>query len=100
MTQVAIFQIVDTFLITERGLILVGPVLEGTVSLNDYVEFTAFGKVFKRKVTGIELGRPLQEGIPNTGLLIECVDKLEMEELRDWNPEKVKSVVWSGEKVL
>jgi translation elongation factor EF-Tu-like GTPase len=81
------YRIKDTFKITGRGLVLAGYIEEGVVSVGDYIEFTVFDKKIKRKITGVEGIRKANPDKTNTGLLIECENENEIDELRQWRPK-------------
>ena len=80
------YKINDTFKITGRGLVLAGHIEEGLIYIGDYIEFDAFDKRRKRKITGIEYIRKAIPDKTNTGLLIKCEDDNEIDELRTWRP--------------
>ena len=84
----------DTFKITGRGLVLAGHIDEGTIYIGDYIEFNAFDKRRKRKITGIEGIRKANPDKTNTGLLIACVDESEIDELRTWRPDNEVGVIF------
>ena len=77
----------DAFKITGRGLVLAGHIDEGEIYLGDFIEFNAFDKRRKRKITGIEGIRNANPDKTNTGLLIKCEDETEIDELRTWRPD-------------
>jgi translation elongation factor EF-Tu-like GTPase len=81
------YRIKDTFKITGRGLVLAGYIEEGIVLTGSYIEFSAFDIKRKRKIIGVEGVRQANPDKANTGLLIECVDKNEIDELRSWRPK-------------
>lgn len=82
---IAKYQIQDTFRITGRGIVLTGLVLEGTITIGNSIEFTFNGQKLKRNITGIEGVRAVSEKT-NTGLLIECNDVAEIDDLSNWIP--------------
>lgn len=47
----------------------------------------------KRKITGVEGIRFSQPNKVNTGLLIECENEQEIEELRNWEPQETNATV-------
>ena len=81
------YRITDTFKITGRGLVLAGYIEQGEVSPGDYIEFTMASKRRKRKIIGVEGIRTANVTTSNTGLLIECEDENEINELREWRPK-------------
>ena len=88
------YQIADSFKITGRGLVLTGYITEGVVSVGDTIEFVAYNTLFQRKITGIGGIRKSQTDKVNTGLLIECKDEAEIDELRNWKPENAIAVIY------
>lgn len=92
-TPVATYQIAETFRITDRGIVFVGFILEGAVSIGDFIEFLALGKVFTRKIIGIEGTLSKQPTQVNTGLLIQCENDQEIEVLRNWDPQNTLAKV-------
>ncbi|MBL0741361.1 hypothetical protein [Chryseolinea lacunae] len=87
MKMISRFRIKDTFIITDRGLVLAGTIEEGVVYFGDYIEFDAFGKKRKRRIKGVSSMRKADDETMNMGLLIECENESEMLELRRWRPE-------------
>lgn len=85
--------ITDTFVITARGLVLAGILENGTVASGDYIEFTAYNKKRKRKITGIASMRKADSAQTNTSLMIKCEDDDEILELRKWRPKKEVGVI-------
>ncbi len=92
--QVAQYQIADTFTITGRGLVLAGFILDGVVSVGNYVAFSAFGKVFKRKIIGVEGLTSSQLSEINIGLLIKCLNEQEVEALSNWTPPNTIATIY------
>ena len=76
----------DTFKITGRGIVFAGHIGEGEIRIGDYIEFNAFNKKRKRKITGIEGIRHANQDQINTGLMIQCADENEIDELKAWRP--------------
>jgi translation elongation factor EF-Tu-like GTPase len=81
------FRILDTFTITGRGLVMAGYIEEGIFETGDYIEFSAFDKKRKRKITGISSFYKPNPHVMTTGLLIKCDDENEIDELRRWRPK-------------
>ena len=79
------FQITDSFKITNRGLAFTGFMLEGIMYIGDSIQFDINRTLLKRKITGIEGVRSSRKEI-NTGLIIECLNDSELEELCTWKP--------------
>jgi len=86
------YRIKDTFIITGRGLVLAGTIDEGVVITGDYIEFDAFDKRRKRKITGVSSMRNVDKEM-NVGLLIECETEDEIQELRRWRPDNELGVL-------
>lgn len=88
------YSIADTFKITGRGIVFAGYISEGIISIGDTIEFTAFSTLRQRRIVGIEGIRKSQPDQVNTGLLIECNNPYEIDELRNWKPDKIEAVVY------
>jgi hypothetical protein len=88
------YLVTQTFKITGRGLVFAGYITEGLVSIGDTIEFTAFGSLLQRKITGIEGIRKSQSDKVNTGLLIKCNNDSEIDELSKWKPENVTAIIY------
>ena len=82
-----------TFIITGRGLVLAGKIVEGSVFTGDYIEFEAFQKKRRKKIIGVSGMRKTQNETLNTGLLIECENKAEIDELRRWKPADALGII-------
>ncbi len=82
-----------TFKITGRGLVLGGYIEEGVIFPGDYIEFVAFAKTRKKKITAIEGLRKALDHTSNTGLLISCENEDEIDELRDWKPQNDMAII-------
>ena len=66
------YQIADTFKITGRGLVFAGQIIDGQISLGDYIDFPFKNELRRRKITGIEGMTTAHPEKVNTGLLIKC----------------------------
>lgn len=88
------YAIKATFRITGRGLVLAGFITEGTISISEYIEFTAFDKLRSRRIIGVEGLTVAQPSPVNTGLLIKCEDDAEIDELRNWQPENTIALIY------
>lgn len=49
------FEIEDSFKITGRGLVILGDIVEGTVSVNNYVTFNDGLNEIKLRIKGVEI---------------------------------------------
>lgn len=92
--QVATYQISDTFKITGRGIVFAGFIMDGVVSIGDYIEFSTGNKILKRIIAGVEGIRFSQPTKVNTGLLIKCESEQEIEELRNWEPKNTIAAIF------
>ena len=94
--ETAKYIIADTFKISGRGLVFAGYITEGFVSIGYTVEFIVFSTVYQRRIIGIEgITKPQPDKI-NTGLLIECYNDVEIDELRNWRPDNVVAVIYAS----
>lgn len=87
------YRIKNTFIITGRGLVLAGMIEEGEIFTGDYIEFKAFDKTRKRKITGVSGMRKADDETMNVGLLIECENENEIVELRRWTPQNELGII-------
>jgi lactoylglutathione lyase len=86
---VARYQIEETFRITNRGLVIIGTILNGVIHIDDEIIFTANGSIRNRLIKGIDAGMrrlPITEPA-KVGLMLECINENEVDELRQWKPE-------------
>lgn len=83
------YEIHDTFVITGRGIVFAGQILEGVISIGDSIKFKINDKYKIRKIRGIEGVYRANQRKTNTGLLIECISEIEIEELREWEPNNI-----------
>ncbi len=83
-----VYAIEDTFNITGRGLIIVGRVVEGDITIlaGDYIEFMALNRLRRRRIKGGEIFSGPRVNFSKIGLLIQCENKEEIDELRAWKP--------------
>ncbi len=84
----SVYVIEDTFNITGRGLVLAGRIVEGNINTfaGDYIEFSAVNRLRRRRIKGIELLSGPRVDFSKIGLLIQCENKAEIDELRAWRP--------------
>ncbi len=80
------FEIHEIFAIANRGIVLLGEILEGKVIEGDFILFNYKGREIKRKIIGIDARGRVLDNKPSFGLLIECKNDFEIEELKDWHP--------------
>jgi translation elongation factor EF-Tu-like GTPase len=97
MKKRSTYQINDTFRITGRGIVFVGNISEGLVSIGNWIEFDFNGTKIKRKITGIEGIRSIKEE-NNCGLLIETLDDKEVDELKKWQPNGQTALIFESIK--
>lgn len=88
------FEIQTTFRITGRGLVLAGFITEGTISVGEYIEFTAFEKLRRCRILGVEGLTVSQPSQVNLGLIIRCENDTEIDELRNWQPGNTIALIY------
>jgi len=94
MKEIAKVKIQETFKITYRGLVMVINILEGTFNRNDVIAFHFERNKITRKILSFSMGsRNRQEYF--IGLNIECKNDEELEELRNWKPNKTIASIYS-----
>ncbi|TFF38887.1 hypothetical protein [Mucilaginibacter psychrotolerans] len=88
------FVITKTFKVTGRGIVFAGYIEDGSLSSGNTIEFVTPFYIWHRKICGVEgLLDPSASKI-NTGLLIECRNEFEINELQEWEPENQVAVVF------
>ena len=97
MKQVATFQIQDIFKITGRGIVFGGLILGGEFMIEDLIKFDFKGQTLERKIKGLDAGMRIYEGNPKAGIMIECLNQKEMDDLRNWNPNLTIGKIYSNE---
>ncbi|WP_298755135.1 hypothetical protein [uncultured Psychroserpens sp.] len=93
------FFIDDKFIITGRGLVFVGHILEGEIRKGNYVEFEYDKQLIKKKIIGIEFTRHSihSEGrydLNNIGIMIECEDEKEMKSISESGLKRIEASVF------
>ncbi|MBJ2176287.1 hypothetical protein JBL43_18695 [Aureibaculum sp. A20] len=97
MKHISTYQIHDTFIITGRGIVLTGRILDGSIfSTNDILEFEFKGQILKRKISWIDNGMRVENGKPNIGIMIETENEDEISELRNWSPKLTIGKIYSN----
>ncbi len=91
------FIINDAFKITRIGLVLVGYILEGSLSTGDKIIFIALNKLYVRQIIDIEGMTVAQPSNINKGLKIQCENETEIDKLRNWNPNNYLAIVFNSE---
>lgn len=100
MAETAKYLITDTFKITGRGLVLIGYIIEGLISIGDTIEFTVLNTLYQRKISSIEGISKSQPDKVNTALLIKCDDDAEIDLLSIWKPNNFVAVVYKEDSDL
>ena len=85
----------DTFRITGRGIVFLGNISKGLVSIGDFIKFKFDKTELTRRIVGIEGVRSLKEE-NNCGLVIETTNELEIEKLRNWKPNGLEATIYSS----
>lgn len=91
------FRIHSIFVISSKGPVLVGELLEGFINLPaDYIEYSYKGQMFRRKILWIdEAMRVIPLGTPNVGVLLEVEDENEIIDLKNWEPKLTIATIFS-----
>ena len=55
MIKIGVFKVLYSFNVSERGLVLLGDILEGKVKVGSLITFKMQGEEISRKVTGVEM---------------------------------------------
>ncbi len=92
------FKISETFKITGRGLVFAGEIIDGNVNSGDSIEFTFSGQTIVRKIKGINLISRVDRSLNNNvGLLISCINKKEMEDIRNSPPNNTLALIYTAD---
>ncbi len=98
MKEIAKYYISDKFIITGRGLIFAGHILEGQISLGNLIRFSIDSQVMLREIKGIE--HSIQSiGVfdkMNTGLLIGCTHEEEIQQIRNSNLKDIEAIIFES----
>ncbi|MEL0457623.1 hypothetical protein WJN01_15410 [Flavobacteriaceae bacterium SZ-1-7] len=97
MTKIAKFYIEDIFEITGRGLAFAGRIVDGVVSKGNEVEFDINNNCRRREILGIEGIRHSNNEKTNIGLLIKCLDKEEVSELKNSKKDLTTINIYSNQ---
>ncbi|MGX1928024.1 hypothetical protein [Flagellimonas sp. 2504JD4-2] len=95
MKHVATYQIHNTFKITGRGIVFTGYILDGEFFLGNTIRFEFNGQTLERRINGIDNGMRVGEGYPNVGVMIETLSEAEIEDLRNWNPNRMEAKIYA-----
>ncbi|GGG19313.1 hypothetical protein GCM10011344_19940 [Dokdonia pacifica] len=101
MKEIAKYYISDKFIITGRGLIFAGHILEGQISLDNLIKFCVDNRLIVRKIIGIDEIRHSIHDIGvfdklNIGLLIECTNEEEMQQIRNSGLKDVEVLIFES----
>lgn len=87
------FEISETIRIKNRGIVLLGTILDGVIQIGDHISFDFNQNNLKKEVIGIDAGIRREEGKPNTGLLIPYENDHEMQQLKGWDPNNQVAII-------
>ena len=85
--SIAKFEIIDTLFIFNK-ISLVGNILEGNFDDGDFIVFEKDKEMFERKIIGLSTISNIERKLI-ISLTIECENKVEKENFRNWNPNSV-----------
>lgn len=98
MKEVAKYHISDKFIITGRGLMFGGHIIEGEIKTGGVVQFCYNDLIVIRKIIGIEQSMNNErvfDGL-NTGILIECNNEEEVQQIRSSNLKDIKVSIFES----
>ena len=98
MKEVAKYHISDKFIITGRGLMFAGYIIEGQIKTGDVIQFCYNDLTVIRKIKGIEQSlnnERVFDGL-NTGILIECTNEEEIQQIRNSSLKDVKVSIFES----
>jgi len=83
MKKIGSFKINDSFYLTNRGIVLMGDIIEGRVKVGSTIIFAISGKEVIRKVTGVEMGDKISTREYFVGLTFMTKADIESNEFRN-----------------
>lgn len=83
--SIANFEIRDTFIVTNVGLVLSGLILEGEISPGCFIKFEKNGLNIESEIINVEFITHSNQ-LPLIGLIVKFENNDEIEELKAWNP--------------
>lgn len=89
----ATFRAEAAFIITGRGLVWAGVLTIGHVNTGDIILIRKDNATRQRRIMGIEMSTN-----GKVGLLIQCEDEAEMQELRHWDMAALEFQIVSGKE--
>jgi hypothetical protein len=95
------FEINETFKITNRGIVLLGSFVSGIDSIQVYngykIAFYFNNEKIIRTIKGLDLSLRITPENPSlqSGILIQCENDEEIENLKNWSPKKVNAEIFS-----
>ena len=63
--------------------------------IGDLVKFDFKGQILERKIKGLDAGMRIKEGDPKVGIMIECQNQKEIDDLRNWNSNLTIGEIYS-----
>lgn len=92
------YQIHDTFIITGRGIVFLGEILEGELLIGDTIQFEFEGQLMERIISGTDKGMRVAEGKPKVGIVLRTKNEDEILALRKWKPNLTIAKIYSIEE--
>lgn len=82
MTNIGSFKIEGNFKIVSRELVIVGEIMSGTVSIDNFLIFTHGEQNLKLKIKGVDFVDNIRDKISKIGLTFYDVDNKQIESLQ------------------
>lgn len=82
------FQILTSFKLTKKGLIIVGDIIEGEIHKGNWITFFHEGRPIKKEISAIEMVDKLNERTAHIGLLLHYESELEQKALSSMKLKK------------
>jgi hypothetical protein len=96
MTPKAKYSIADTFKLTNMGLVFVGQIQEGNISIGDIIEFSALNTHYVRKIVGVSIVKNPEIEQAKVALMIKCTNEVEIDVLRNWQSDNALAMVYEA----
>ena len=83
MKRVGTFKIETSFNITDRGIVVLGQIIEGIPKVGSYISIDISGKEETIKIIGTQNGNPDENGIVKFGLLLKIDNPLRINHIAE-----------------
>lgn len=95
MKHIATIEIHDTFAMTRVGIVFAVRILDGEFEVGNLIQFEFDGHTLERKIKGIDIAMRVSEGKPGVGVFMETLNENEIDNLKNWNPNRTIGKIFS-----